>query len=77
MKFPASYTVAIDVVSRMALQTRSIKAADYDWEEQLLDEGFSEKEIEELVAVAGFGALMNTMSDIVGVDPDEFLISAE
>ena len=73
VSLPASYAVAIDVVTRLALQPQSAAAAEFDFEEQLRDEGFSEREIEELIAIAGFGALINTMSNIVALVPDEFL----
>jgi alkylhydroperoxidase family enzyme len=68
---PASYAIAIDVVTRMTLRPRTVKAGDFDFEEQLRDEGFSEQEIDELISVAGFGVLLNTMTDIVHVPAEE------
>jgi alkylhydroperoxidase family enzyme len=67
MDIPASYRVATDLVTRMALHPKTVKDENFDFEEQLQDEGFSEKEIDELIAVAGFGVLLNTMTDIVHV----------
>lgn len=71
LDLPASYAVAIDVVSRMALHPTTVKAEDFDFEEQLQDEGFSQREIDELIAIAGFGVLLNTMTDIVHVPAEE------
>jgi alkylhydroperoxidase family enzyme len=67
MDIPASYVVAIELVTQMALQPKTVKADDFDFEDQLRDEGFSEQEIDELIAVAGFGVLLNTMTDIVHI----------
>jgi hypothetical protein len=71
MDLPASYSVALDVVSRMALQPKSVANASFDFEEQLRAEGYSEQEIDELIAVAGFGVLLNTMTDIVHIPSEE------
>lgn len=71
LDIPAAYQVAINLVSRMALQPKTVEAEDFDFEEQLRDEGFSEQEIDELIAVAGFGVLLNTMTDIVKVPSEE------
>jgi alkylhydroperoxidase family enzyme len=67
LDIPASYVVAIELVARMALRPKSVEAIDFDFEAQLRDEGFSELEIDELISVAGFGALLNTMTDIVHI----------
>jgi alkylhydroperoxidase family enzyme len=67
MDIPASYAVAIDLVTRLALQPKTVQADDFDFEEQLRDEGFSEQEIDELISIAGFGVLLNTMTDIVHI----------
>ena len=65
MDIPASYRVAIEIVTQMALRSKTVEAEDF--EEQLRDEGFSEQEIDELISVAGFGVLLNTMTDIVHI----------
>jgi len=69
MDIPASYRVAIEIVTQMALRSKTVEAEVF--EEQLRDEGFSEQEIDELIAVAGFGVLLNTMTDIVHVPAEE------
>ncbi len=38
---------------------------------ELRDEGFSEQEIDELISLAGFGVLLNTMTDIVHIPTEE------
>jgi alkylhydroperoxidase family enzyme len=77
MNMPASYEKAIEVVTQMALRPKTIEAEDFDFEEQLRDEGFSEQEIDELISVAGFGVLLNTMTDIVHVPTEEPLEPAK
>lgn len=72
---PASYAVAIDIITRMALHPKTVAAGNFDFEEQLRDEGFLEQEIDELISVAGFGVLLNTMTDIVHVPAEEPLES--
>ena len=67
MDIPASYGVAIELVTQMALRPKTVTAEDFDFEEQLRDEGFSEREIDELISIAGFGVLFNAMTDIVHV----------
>ena len=69
MDIPASYRVAIEIVTQMALRSKTVEAEFF--EEQLRDEGFSEQEIDELISVAGFGVLLNTMTDIVHVPAEE------
>jgi alkylhydroperoxidase family enzyme len=71
LDIPPSYEVAIDVVTRLALQPKTVAAQDFDFEEQLRDEGFSDQEIDELISIAGFGVLLNTMTDIVHVPSEE------
>ena len=68
---PASYRVAIDIVTQMALRPKTVATEDFDFEEQLRDEGFLGQEIDELISVAGFGVLLNTMTDIVHVPAEE------
>src|ERR1700693_1139286 len=69
MDIPASYRGAMEIVTQMALRPKTVEAEDF--EEQLRDEGFSEQEIDELISVAGFGVLLNTMTDIVHVPSEE------
>lgn len=60
---PTSYPVAIDVVSRAALDPKSVADDKWDFEEQLRDEGFTESEIDELLAVGYFSVMMNMVCD--------------
>lgn len=60
---PPSFPVAIDVVSRAALEPKSVKDEEWDFEEQLRDEGFTESEIDELLAVGYFSVMMNMFCD--------------
>jgi alkylhydroperoxidase family enzyme len=59
---PASFQTAIELVSKMALDPHSVEADRASYEEELRDEGFSEAEIDELVAQAYFGVMMNTVT---------------
>lgn len=60
---PPSFRVAIDVVSRASLDPKSVKDENWDFEEQLRDEGFTESEIDELLAVGYFSVMMNMLCD--------------
>jgi alkylhydroperoxidase family enzyme len=60
---PPSFPVAIEVVSRAALEPKSVEDPDWDFEEQLREEGFSESEIDELLAVGYFSVMMNVLTD--------------
>jgi len=62
-KLPASFQVAIEIVTKAALQPKSVAADDFDFEDQLKDEGYSEREIDELMAQAYFATMMNTFID--------------
>ena len=64
---PPSYPIAIDIVSRASLEPKSVEDPDWDFEEQLKDEGFSESEIDELLAVGYFSVMMNMLTDTYDV----------
>lgn len=64
---PPSFPVAIDIVSRAALEPKSIEDEGWDFEDQLRDEGFSECEIDELLAVGYFSVMMNMLTDTYDV----------
>jgi alkylhydroperoxidase family enzyme len=64
---PSSYPVAIDIVARASLEPKSVEDPDWDFEDQLRDEGFSESEIDELLAVGFFSVMMNMMTDTYDV----------
>ena len=58
-------------MTRAALQSKSIAEEGFDFEEELRDEGFSEAEIDELLAQAYFGVMMNMLTDAYEVPPDQ------
>jgi alkylhydroperoxidase family enzyme len=62
-KLPASFQVAIEIVTKAALQPKSVADEKFDFEDQLRDEGYSEREIDELLAQAYFATMMNTFID--------------
>ena len=64
---PPSYPVAIDIVSRASLHPKSVEESTWDFEDQLRDEGFSESEIDELLAVGFFSVMMNMLTDTYDV----------
>ena len=70
-KLPASFRAAIDIVSRAALHPKSVAESDFDFEDQLRDEGFSEGEIDELLAQAYYGVMMNMLTDAYDVPRDQ------
>lgn len=73
---PPSFPVAIDVVSRAALQPKSVDDPDWAFEEQLRDEGFSEAEIDELLAVGFFSVVMNSLVDVYDVSRESGILSS-
>jgi alkylhydroperoxidase family enzyme len=64
---PPSFPVAIEIVTRASLESKSVEDPDWDFEEMLRDEGFSEAEIDELIAVGFFGIMMNMLTDTYDV----------
>jgi alkylhydroperoxidase family enzyme len=62
-KLPVSFQVAIELVAKAALEPKNIADDEFDFEEQLRDEGFSESEIDELLAQGMLGVLLNMMTD--------------
>ena len=64
---PPSFPIAIDIVSRASLEPKSVEDPDWDFEEELRDEGFSEAEIDELLAVGFFSVMMNMLTDTYDV----------
>lgn len=70
-RLPASFQVALDVVSRAALESKSVADEGFDFEEQLRDAGFSESEIDELLAQAYLGVMMNMLTDAYDVPWEE------
>jgi alkylhydroperoxidase family enzyme len=62
-KLPPSFQVAIDLVSRAALEPKGVAEDEFDFEEQLLDEGFSESEIDELLGLGMLAVMLNQLTD--------------
>ncbi len=71
---PASYKIALKVVTRAALQPSIINDTDF---EELRDEGFSNEEIQELMALADLTNMLNTLADISGIQIDNELMEAK
>jgi alkylhydroperoxidase family enzyme len=64
---PPSFSVAIDVVTRAALESKTVEDPEWDFEALLRDEGFSESEIDELLTVGFFAIMMNKLTDTYDV----------
>lgn len=62
-KLPAAFQVAIEVVSRAALDSKSVADDNFEFEEELRDAGFSEAEIDELLQIGYFSVMMNSLVD--------------
>jgi hypothetical protein len=67
-KSPASFQIAIEVTDA-CFETRHVGDEDFDFENQLRDEGFSDREIDELIQQAHFGVMMNVTTDIFDISP--------
>jgi len=72
---PSSFPVAIDIVSKASLESKSVDDPDWDFEEELRDEGFSESEIDELLAVGFFSVMMNMLTDTYDVPREDSMPS--
>ena len=68
---PPSFPVAIDIISRASLDPKGVADPDWDLEDQLRDEGFSESEIDELLAVGFFSVMTNMLTDTYDVPWEE------
>ena len=66
-EYCTSFPVAIDIVARASLEPKSVEDPDWEFEEELRDEGFSESEIDELLAVGYFSVMMNMLTDTYDV----------
>ena len=64
---PPSFPVAIEIISRAALDSKGVEDTDWVFEDQLREEGFSESEIDELLAVGFFSVMMNMLTDTYDV----------
>ena len=68
---PSSYKTAIQVVTNCALAPHNTTEEDF---ERLRDEGFSDPEIQELMALADLTNMLNTIADISGIKIDNELM---
>jgi alkylhydroperoxidase family enzyme len=68
---PVSYRTAVNVVTKAALNHDQISNDDF---EELLDAGFSQKEIQELMAQADLVNMLNTIADVSGIKIDNELL---
>ncbi|MDT0650759.1 carboxymuconolactone decarboxylase family protein [Autumnicola edwardsiae] len=68
---PISYRTAVNVVTKAALNHDQISNDDF---EELLDAGFSQKEIQELMAQADLVNMLNTIADVSGIKIDNELL---
>lgn len=71
---PASYKVAIDVVTKAALESNKISEEDF---EALRNAGFSQEEIIELFAQADLVNMLNTIAYVTDVKIDNELMEAQ
>ena len=68
---PRSFQTAIDIVTRAALSPKELAEGEVDFAGQLSDAGFTEQEIDELMAQADFGVMMNTICSVLDIPPDK------
>ncbi|MDT0642922.1 carboxymuconolactone decarboxylase family protein [Zunongwangia sp. F363] len=68
---PVSYRTAVNVVTKAALNHDEISDEDF---QELQDTGFSEREIQELMAQADLVNMLNTIADVSGIKIDNELL---
>ena len=71
---PNSYKVAIEIITKAAIDTDLVVDEDF---EELSDAGFSEEEIQELMAQADLVNMLNTIATISGIKVDNELLEAQ
>jgi alkylhydroperoxidase family enzyme len=71
---PSSYKTAIRIVTKCALHPSATTDTDFD---TLLDEGYSAREIQELMALADLTNMLNTIADISGIKIDNELMETK
>ncbi|AEV32591.1 carboxymuconolactone decarboxylase family protein [Owenweeksia hongkongensis] len=71
---PASYKTAISVVTKAALNPQDVDEKDFA---KLQEAGFSNNEIQELMAQADLVNMLNTIADVSGIKVDNELLEAE
>lgn len=70
-KLPTSFQVALDTISKAALEPKSIADEKFDLEGQLLDAGFSDEEIDELLALGFMSVMLNQLTDAYDIPWEE------
>lgn len=71
---PSSYKTAIRIVTKCAMSPSETSAEDF---EELREEGFSDIEIQELMALADLTNMLNTIADISGIKIDNELMETK
>ena len=71
---PDSYKTAIHIVSKAAIDTQQLMDEDF---EKLAEAGFTEEEIQELMAQADLVNMLNTIATISGIKVDNELLETE
>ncbi|MBD1397091.1 carboxymuconolactone decarboxylase family protein [Pontibacter sp. JH31] len=71
---PKSYRTAVRIATKAALHTASVAQADF---EELAQEGFSDEEVQELMAQADLVNMLNTIATISGIKLDNELLEPE
>ena len=71
---PNSYKSAIKLVTKAALYADEVTNSDF---QELLQEGFTEEEVQELMAQADLVNMLNTLATISGIKIDNELTEAE
>ncbi len=69
-RLPMAFRVAIGIVTRAALAPKAFAADEADFVEQLGKAGFHGEEIDELLAQADFGGMMNVITDLWEMPPE-------
>ncbi|MCC9135478.1 carboxymuconolactone decarboxylase family protein [Pontibacter silvestris] len=71
---PNSYKVAINLVTKAAITTTAVTDEDF---QQLAEAGFTEEEVQELMAQADLVNMLNTIATISGIKVDNELLEVE
>ena len=70
-RLPRSYQVAIETVTKAALEGESVAGGELPVDSRLRDEGFPEREVDELLALASLGTMMNAITNIFEIPLDQ------
>ena len=66
-RLPRSYQLAIETVTEATREPASAASGESPLGSRLQDEGFSEREVDELLSLASLGTMMNTITSIFEV----------